>query len=125
MKSFGELTALVLLFVAASAASGQTLTDDVATNAKAARFVYQDLENFIQAWREVASGTPLLRALQSGYLDRASPGLLMFVEKYDLTLERLVAAIEEHPDEYARMDRTLELLRGREASLPTMPAVAV
>ena len=38
----------------------------------------------------------------------------MFIEKYDLTLDRLLAAMVERPEEYRRTGATLEALMSRE-----------
>lgn len=94
----------------------QRLTTDVAGSAAEAAFVYEDVEHFIAAAAAIADGADPVQALQTKYLDRASPGLGMFIEKYDLTTDRLLKAIEKHPGAYGRIGRTLELLRAQEHS---------
>ncbi|NNE47823.1 MAG: hypothetical protein HKN37_14320 [Rhodothermales bacterium] len=109
----------VLLFLLAGAAAGrpqQQLTGDVAEEPAAAKFVYQDVENFLTAGEDMASGADSAEALKSQYLDRASPGLKMYIEKYDLTVDRLLDAMGRHPEEYSRIGETLELLRAHESS---------
>jgi hypothetical protein len=64
----------------------QTLTGDVVTEPDQAVFVYRDVENFIRAQELLIHESDTATFLQREYLDRASPGLLLFIEKYDLTL---------------------------------------
>lgn len=106
----------VLCAPGAVADETQRLTTDVVPDPAAAQFVYDDVENFIRAHRMIASGANVAETLQSEYLDRASPGLVMFIEKYDLTTERLVAALAEHPEQYAEIASNLEVLRSEEPS---------
>ena len=68
-----------------------------------AEFSFTDIENFIRAKAAIAAGADSSDALQREYFDRASPGLLMFIEKYDLTLERLLDAMGKRPNEYERI----------------------
>jgi catechol 2,3-dioxygenase-like lactoylglutathione lyase family enzyme len=99
-----------------NAGAQQRLTTDVAEDAAQAVFVYEDVEHFIDAARAIAGGSDPVEALQTKYLDRASPGLRMFIEKYDLTTNRLLKAIKSHPDEYARLAEMLKLLKTQEPS---------
>jgi predicted enzyme related to lactoylglutathione lyase len=97
-------------------AAQQRLTTDVAEDAAQAVFVYEDVEHFIDAAEAIAGAADPVEALQTKYLDRASPGLRMFIEKYDLTTDRLLKAMKKHPGEYARLDETLKLLKAQEPS---------
>jgi hypothetical protein len=109
----------VLIFLAlgvSEATAQQRLTSNVAHDPADAKFVYADIENFLSARDAIASGIDPTEALRTLYFNRASPGLLMFVEKYDLTVERLQAAMEEYPQEYARIYETLGALREQEPS---------
>ena len=110
------VTLLLLVICMGLAAVGgtQRLTDDIATNPAQARFVYSDIDHFLDAARAIDSGLDPARTLKTLYFERASPGLLMFVEKYDLTVERLTAAMAEHPEAYARLEETLQALRAQE-----------
>ncbi len=89
----------------------QTLTDDVVADSEEASFVLDDLENFLWAMECVESGQGLEDALQQEYLDAASPGLVMYIQKYGLTVDRLVAAMEKYPESYARLPETAAVLR--------------
>ena len=94
----------------------QQLTGNVSEDPTAAVFVYRDVENFISAHEAITSGADPAEALKSKYLDRASPGLRMFIEKYDLSLERLLNATGKHPEEYSHLSETVKLLRAQEPS---------
>jgi hypothetical protein len=100
---------------ATEATAQQRLTANVVGEPEEAVFVYRDVENFLSATRAIASGEDPAEALQARYLDRASPGLLMFIEKYDLTVDRLLKAMNEHSAAYARLDQTVEGIKTHES----------
>lgn len=107
------------VFLALAAGEGdaqQRLTSNIVHDPVDAEFVYDDIENFLSAGHAIAGGMDSTEALRTLYFDRASPGLLMFVEKYDLTLERLLAAMKKHPEAYERIDETLQAVRERQPS---------
>jgi len=101
---------------AAPATAQQELTNQVVRDPATAEFSFTDIENFIRAKAAIAAGADSSDALQREYFDRASPGLLMFIEKYDLTLERLLDAMGKRPNEYERIPELLEALKDREPS---------
>ncbi|MFC1531319.1 hypothetical protein ACFL5T_03655 [Gemmatimonadota bacterium] len=117
----GSRAALCLVLVAhlasaAPATAQQELTNQVVRDPATAEFSFTDIENFIRAKAAIAAGADSSDALQREYFDRASPGLLMFIEKYDLTLERLLDAMGKRPNEYERIPELLEALKDREPS---------
>jgi hypothetical protein len=92
----------------------QQLTDDVVADPAAARFVYDDVAHFVIAMEQIAAGADTSDALQSEYLGKATPGLKMFIEKYDLTVERLMRAMRAHPEKYRSLEASLNALREAE-----------
>jgi hypothetical protein len=105
---------LALLLTQATAVSAQqVLTSDVSADPATAELVFADIENFIRAQEAILTGADPARALETEYFGKGSPGLRMFVEKYDLTPERLLAAMEAHPEAYERIPSVLEALRAR------------
>ena len=111
------LCVFVFLALGAGRADAQQrLTSNVAHDAADAEFVFADIEHFLSASDAIAGDMDSTEALRTLYFDRASPGLLMFVEKYDLTVERLLVAMEKHPEAYERLGETLEALREQESS---------
>ena len=59
----------------------QELTSDVSTDPATAELVWSDVENFVRAQDAIRAGAPPAEALQAEYFERASPGLLMFIQK--------------------------------------------
>lgn len=110
------LVLVPLLGTAVPVSGQQELTNHVTPDPATAEFSFTDIEHFMQARAAIADGVDPARALQTQYFDRASPGLLMFMEKYDLTLERLLAAMEQRPVEYDRIPEVLMALKDREPS---------
>jgi hypothetical protein len=92
----------------------QHLTGDVVSDPAKAEFVYTDIENFIQAYQKVLGGDSVGATMQTDYLDRASPGLMMFIEKYDLTAERLESALAKYPEKYAAIASHRDVLESQE-----------
>jgi len=99
-----------------AAAPQQRLTTDVTSDPAAAEFVYEDVERFIATAEKIVEGEDAAVVLQRDYLDRASTGLEMFIEKYDLTARRLTTAMETHPEKYDGIAANLKALRSHEAA---------
>lgn len=112
----GLIVVAILVCAPVEAAPQQRLTSNVTPDATEAEFVYDDIENFLHAREAIAGGLDSAEALRTLYFDRASPGLLMFVEKYDLTVERLLAAMEKYPEAYARIGESLGALQEQKPS---------
>lgn len=91
----------------------QRLTKNVTPDPSAAEFLFEDLERFVAATEKISAGENAAVVLQRDYLDRASPGFVMFIEKYDLTVERLVTAMDKHPEKYAAMAANIEALKSQ------------
>lgn len=108
--------AVCVCALGATTSRAQRLTDSVATRAADAVFVYDDVARFVDVLRRLPAGADTLSALQSQYLDAGTPGLRMFIEKYDLSAERLLAALRRHPDDYATLSEKLDALRGSESA---------
>ena len=108
---------LVLLMVSASTSTASTigpLTKTVETDPAKAVFVYDDVVNFLRAQESIRQGEQPAVALQRDYFDAASPGLQMFVAKYDLSVERLLKGMSDYPEHYERLEGTLAALRQSE-----------
>jgi len=83
---------------------------DLTSDPDKAPFVYDDVQNFVSAFNQLDEGVDSLSILQSEYLDKATPGLEMFIQKYGLTAEMLLVAIQKHPDKYGELHRMPDLL---------------
>ncbi len=97
-----------------SQAPKMVLTDDVTEYPHESVFVYEDIENFVRSMEAIAGGMDSAQALQAIYFDHATPGLLMFMDKYDLNVNRMINALNKYPEEYARIPKTLDILLSRE-----------
>ena len=86
----------------------------LAMDAGDARFVYSDVNNFLRAYQLMKSDSNPEEVLQREYIDKASPGLEMFISKYGLTAEQLHEAINKYPERYAQIGQTLEKLYEKE-----------
>ena len=87
----------VLLIPALVSSTNAQLSDYLTMDPRQARFIYDDIHTFVSAHKLLTPGCDSLAILQTEYLDKGTPGLKMFIEKYDLTAERLVKAISKHP----------------------------
>jgi hypothetical protein len=117
MKRVAVISVFVGLASLAMASSVEAqLTEDVVSDPAKAVFVYDDVHRFVRALEFISAGGDTTEVLQREYLRLASPGLRMFVEKYDLTLDRLVAAMRKHPQSYSAIPDNLTVLMAMEES---------
>jgi hypothetical protein len=96
---------------ASVASAQQRLTDQVESDPGKAIFVFEDIERFLEARDAIAGGLDVEEALKTVYFDRASPGLRMFMEKYDLGPARLANAMATNSEAYERLPEVLGALR--------------
>jgi hypothetical protein len=101
---------MLLIDVIGIQAQAQTGIPDLTNNPDEARFVYDDVRNFVNAFDQLTVGVDSLSILQTEYLDKGTPGLEMFIEKYNLTADMLVKAIQKHPKKYSELHKMPELL---------------
>lgn len=66
-----------------------------------AELIYSDLLHFIDAYKELDANTDTIQVLQTLYFDRGSNGLKEYVNRHQLTPERLKSALQAHPERYA------------------------
>ena len=94
--------------------SRTTLTPHVSNLADEAEFSYVDVENFIEAQEAIAEGMDTTQAIQKLYFDRATPGLIMFIHKYKLTVDDIRLALPDFPSAYSRLPAVLTALKQSE-----------
>jgi hypothetical protein len=75
-----------------------------------ALLIYDDLNNFINAYNSFSEQSDSLSVLQNEYLDKGSPGLKMFINKYGLTAEDLLTAINKYPENYSKLSKMPDAL---------------
>jgi hypothetical protein len=87
------------------------------TDPKEARIVYNDVTNFISAFKMLDSQSDTIQILQKHYIDKGTPGLKIFIEKYGLTASKLTARISQYPEDYAAVEIKLKWLQSRESTI--------
>lgn len=103
--------AIFITFVFITIIHAQNITTNLTTDPQKAPFVIDDIHTFNTAFKLLANESDTARILQSHYLDKGTPGLKIFIEKYDLTSERLTRAIHKHPEKYASLSEISDFLR--------------
>jgi hypothetical protein len=66
------------------------------------QFVYDDLENFARAQREIAGGAAPVEAFQR-YIDAATPGFRNYVVRYEVTAQKMADEVARRPLYYAAL----------------------
>jgi hypothetical protein len=114
MRRFVFSVRMVVAAMTVAASSGATAQAQFpfegAVDPAEAAVVTTDVHNFVKAHHRLASEADTLAILQADYLDRGSPGLRAYIGRYDLTAERLRAAIREHPDAYAALSANVDVM---------------
>ena len=82
-----------------------------------AEIVYTDVENFIRAEKLLSNSSDTLEIFQREYIDKGTPGLKIFIEKYSLTAEKLAKAYKKNIDDYKSLPKKLNWLKSQEDSI--------
>ncbi len=82
-----------------------------------AKIVYTDVHNFIKAFNLLKTNSDTIKILQKNYIDKGTPGLKIFIEKYALSAEKLSKAIRKHSEDYASVVTKLDWLKTQEDSI--------
>lgn len=82
-----------------------------------AKIVYDDILNFIDAFKMLKSSTDTLEVLQKYYIDKGTPGLKIYIEKYELDASSLTKAIRKNPEDYKALGERLTWLKSQEDSI--------
>lgn len=98
-----SLIAVLLVLAMIGHVRGEELTTNVTTDPAKALFVNDDVVNFIRVQKLLQGATDTITVLQKEYLDKGTPGLKRFIERFDLTAERIQRAMRRHPDKYASL----------------------
>ncbi len=77
---------------------------------KDASIVSSDIVNFIGAYKLLNPESDSLAILRENYFDKGSPGLKEYCNRHGLTPEKLSAAINSAPEEYAEIPNFLDSL---------------
>ncbi len=87
------------------------------TNPTDAKIVYEDVINFIDAFKMLKSSSDTIQILQKHYIDKGTPGLKIFIEKYGLTPAKLAVKIRQYPEDYAAVGEKMKWLQSREPTI--------
>lgn len=110
-RSFQTYTLGALLIVATCIEGlAQPSIPGLTSDPAKARFVYDDVVIFNDAFNQLTDGVDSVAILQAEYLDKGSPGLKVFIEKYGLTAQMLVEAIQNQPEKYSALKEMPDLL---------------
>jgi len=82
-----------------------------------AQIVYDDIENFINAFQLLDTEADTIEILQKHYIDKATPGLKIFMEKYELNASSLAKAIGKKPEDYMALQEKLDWIKTQEDSI--------
>ncbi|WP_340074821.1 DUF2268 domain-containing putative Zn-dependent protease [Leptobacterium sp. I13] len=79
-------------------------------------YVYDDIDNFLTAYHLLKPDSDTIAVLKKNYFDKATIGLTEFVQKFDLTPEKLTKSIQKHPMYYQSLVNIKERLVNQEAN---------
>ncbi len=82
-----------------------------------AHIIYQDVVNFNRALKMIVNGEDMVKILLDEYINKGTPGLKIFIEKYGLSAEKLAEAIQKHPEDYYALNEKLNWLKTQEDSI--------
>jgi hypothetical protein len=102
---------LIFILTSSSAIQGQEITTNLTTDPAKAPFILDDIHTFNRAFKLLTIDSDTTKILQTKYFDKGTPGLKMFIEKYNLTVERLTNAIKKQPEKYASLSNLPEPLQ--------------
>ena len=82
-----------------------------------AKIIYDDIINFMNAIKMLDFSTDTLGVLQKNYIDKGTPGLKIYIEKYELDASSLAKAIRKNPEDYKALGKRLAWLKFEEDSI--------
>jgi hypothetical protein len=81
------------------------------------KFIYDDLHNFLKAFKMINDGADLAETLKKEYLDKASPGLKNYMEDVGFELKDFVERYEKYRKSYLSLPELPGLLVSQENSI--------
>ncbi|MHC4941526.1 MAG: DUF2268 domain-containing putative Zn-dependent protease [Planctomycetota bacterium] len=98
------------IFLLLLSGTDEDVTENLTTDPTKAQFIFTDVELFLHAHEMLTPECDSIAILQAEYIDKGSPGLKKFIEKYGLTAEMLDEAIRKRPEKYGSLHDMPELL---------------
>jgi hypothetical protein len=118
MRSF--ISFLIIGFLLAAGVWGQVyeeLPPNFTPDPKKALFVYDDILTFLEVFPLLEAAENPKAVIQSEYLNKGTSGLKMFIQKYDLTADRIIKAVEKKQKKYATLAELPPWLKEQEEGL--------
>ncbi len=81
------------------------------------KFIYDDLHNFLKAFKMINDGADLAETLKKEYLDKASPGLKNYMEDVGFELKDFVDRFEKYRKSYLTLPELPSLLVSQEDNI--------
>lgn len=81
------------------------------------KFIYDDLHNFLKAFKMINDGADLAETLKKEYLDKASPGLKNYMEDVGFELKDFVERYEKYRKSYLSLPELPGLLVSQEDNI--------
>ena len=114
-KSVFIISCLIGIFLLKNQTKAQIV--ESSTVPAEAEIVYTDVQNFIHAYDLLNVDIDTIEVLQNEYINKGTPGLKIFIEKYGLSSEKLSLAIKNYPEDYKAINDKLNWLKTQEDSI--------
>lgn len=94
---------LVIILAGAITPVGAQLKVEPVYDPAEVEFIYDDLHNFLKAFKMINEGADLAETLKKEYLDKASPGLKNYMEDSGYELKHFVERFEQYKKNYTTL----------------------
>lgn len=103
MKKFLSFILVMIFFTGIS----QRLASQInyPTNPDGAKLVFSDLENFLEAYKQLKPDADSISVLNQYYFNKASVGLKEYIVKHNLTPKLMVEAMGKDPEVYKQIGK--------------------
>jgi len=110
------ILATLILLVASMPVRAQLKLEPVYDPAEI-KFIYDDLHNFLKAFKMINDGADLAETLKKEYLDKASPGLKNYMEDTGFELKDFVERFEKYRKSYVTLPELPDQLVSQEDNI--------
>jgi hypothetical protein len=118
MKNLYQTAMIACLAFALSGFSSSAQVElDVTGDPGEVKFYYEDLHNFLKAFKMINEGSDLKETLKTEYLDKATPALKNYMEDGALGLEDFVNRYDQYKEAYATLPEAPDKLAAQEDSI--------
>lgn len=114
MTYIPKLLMIICLFHFGSFNSVKSILSVKQDNTIEVNFSYTDVDNYLHAYSLYKNGGDAVEIFQKEYFDKASPGLIDAISRFDLNAEKLVAVIKKYPKYYDSLQYLKEKLKSQE-----------